>query len=738
MEYCSKKLKIAGIINILLGIITVLPSPLYGIFMLITGFILYTYSNENYEGLTSKKTILVIIALIMLITNIVSAILILLVTDKLEELRHKGFTGPPKRKLKQKIVVIDPEVKRIDILLKLGVGMVFVSGILFATTTWEIITNPIKALVLILMGTLFLGLSSFSDKKLKLEKTTFMYWILSMSFYLLTWIGIGYFGLINEWFTFSGGGHDLVYMITFLIVSALSYLTYKKFNKQELLYIVYAGLLISVYNLFSFVNVLEIIKILVINILVFITYIISNKNTILNKFSKTIIYLTIIGIINALDNNPILVLVSSLVNITSLFYIMYKNENEEENILILLLNYILIVISIMNLDIKEYQGVLVVLLTSIETLLFRFKILSKSIYADLSNQVLYTICTFIMFLTSITATYEEICLISDLYLIISLLSSFNWNKDNSNIILKYTQPIAVAFVVASGAFYLDIHCFDVTFAGFSLITSVIYCFMNLLVKDKQLKNEYFIALVLLTLLSTMVNLFQNDFLLSIVTILTPAYIFCYNYLVLDNNEGIINISFIYLLLSIFLSITINEIISTSVLINNIIVIWIFCVLMFFLKDEKTLTKIANISLVLPMYNIIQYTNFEYTIKLILSNILQFYVLYIIVRFFCEKTETKNIVSIIGIVFIILQVIFQIGIITGLYVGIIGILIIIIGFYNKKNNSLFITGIIITIINIIFQLQDLWQRIPFYLYLLICGLGIIGFVTYKEMKKINKK
>ena len=150
MEYCSKKLKIAGIINILLGIITVLPSPLYGIFMLITGFILYTYSNENYEGLTSKKTILVIIALIMLITNIVSAILILLVTDKLEELRHKGFTGPPKRNLKQKIVVIDPEVKRIDILLKLGVGMVFVSGILFATTTWEIITNPIKALVLIL------------------------------------------------------------------------------------------------------------------------------------------------------------------------------------------------------------------------------------------------------------------------------------------------------------------------------------------------------------------------------------------------------------------------------------------------------------------------------------------------------------------------------------------------------------------------------------------------------------
>lgn len=734
MEYCSKYLKIAGLINIGMGVITISVFGIYGIIMLITGFIIFSSSANSYEHLMTKKTELLLIALLMLILNIVTAIILFIVIDKLESLKMKGFVGPPIHKEKPKKEIINPEVKRIDALLKLGVGMVFVSGILFATTTWEIITNPIKAIVLILMGTLFLGLSVFSEKKLKLEKTTFMYWLLSMSFYLLTWVGIGYFGLISNWFTYSGAGKDLVYMITFLLVSLLSYITYNKFNKKELLYIVYTGILISIYNLLSFINILDIVKIMIINILVFISLILSNKNTSLNKFSKTVVYLIFIGIINFLDNNHILVLIASIINISSLLYLMYNNENEEENLLILILNYILIVISVNNLDIESYHGVLVLLITSIETLLFRFKILSKSIITDFSNQILYTICTLLMFINSISFTYEEIFIISIIYLIINFIGSINWNQDNSNQIFKYTQSSAVALVVASGAFFIDVHYFNVTFAGFSLITSVVYCFMNLLLKDKLLKKEYYISLVVLTILSTFINLFQNDFLLSIVTIITPAYIFCYNYLVLEENEGIINISFIYLLLSIYLSITHNEILSHSVFINNILVIAIFFALLLILKEEKTLNKIITISIVLPMYNIIQYTNFEPSIKSICSNILQLYVLFIIVKFLCQKVETKNVISVIGVIFIILQIIFEPGIMIGMYVGIIGILITMLGFYNKEYNTLFTTGIIITIVNIIYQLRDLWGRIPFWLYLLIGGLGIIGFVTYKELKK----
>ena len=62
----------------------------------------------------------------------------------------------------------------------------------------------------------------------------------------------------------------------------------------------------------------------------------------------------------------------------------------------------------------------------------------------------------------------------------------------------------------------------------------------------------------------------------------------------------------------------------------------------------------------------------------------------------------------------------------------------IGYKDKELGTLFPTGIIITIANIIYQLNQLWGEIPFWLYLLIGGLSIIVFVTYKELRKNKEK
>ena len=60
----------------------------------------------------------------------------------------------------------------------------------------------------------------------------------------------------------------------------------------------------------------------------------------------------------------------------------------------------------------------------------------------------------------------------------------------------------------------------------------------------------------------------------------------------------------------------------------------------------------------------------------------------------------------------------------------------IGYYKNEFKAFFKGGIIITVVNIIYQLRNLWEQIPFWLYLLVGGLALIGFVTYKEMN--NKK
>ena len=58
--------------------------------------------------------------------------------------------------------------------------------------------------------------------------------------------------------------------------------------------------------------------------------------------------------------------------------------------------------------------------------------------------------------------------------------------------------------------------------------------------------------------------------------------------------------------------------------------------------------------------------------------------------------------------------------------------------NDKYKFHFYVGVVFTILNIIYQLRDIWSVIPFWLYLLIGGLVLIFVATQKQMKKIEKK
>ena len=122
-------------------------------------------------------------------------------------------------------------------------------------------------------------------------------------------------------------------------------------------------------------------------------------------------------------------------------------------------------------------------------------------------------------------------------------------------------------------------------------------------------------------------------------------------------------------------------------------------------------------------------------KLVCVNIIELYGLYLIVKyFFGNKNGDRNGIIIAGLLFILVQVIFTTDVVVAIYVGLVGILLIALGFSREDLSILFKAGIVVTVVNIIFQLRSLWSEIPFSLYLLVGGLGIIGFVTYKEIKK----
>ena len=120
--------------------------------------------------------------------------------------------------------------------------------------------------------------------------------------------------------------------------------------------------------------------------------------------------------------------------------------------------------------------------------------------------------------------------------------------------------------------------------------------------------------------------------------------------------------------------------------------------------------------------------------MVLSNFFWLYVLFLVIKFFISNKEAKDIVATIGLSVIIASIIFVTDILVGLYIGLLSIILIFTTFNSEHLKKLFYCNIVITMLNIVVQLWEFWTQIPFYLYLLLVGIALIAFVTYKELHK----
>ena len=129
-------LVISGIINILVSIIftgfTGI-SLFYSVFPMITGiiFILFSYS----ENLKSKKQIILILSIFLLAVSPLSSFINLFFISEIDK--------EPKRSRSPNID-IDPEIKRIDILIKVGISLIILSCLIFIFSDWNIFNDCIN------------------------------------------------------------------------------------------------------------------------------------------------------------------------------------------------------------------------------------------------------------------------------------------------------------------------------------------------------------------------------------------------------------------------------------------------------------------------------------------------------------------------------------------------------------------------------------------------------------------
>lgn len=734
MDKERKLLRAAGILDCVIGGLTI-PVFFWGIPLILIGLYLYTESKSTDEELIKNKTIYRVIAILSFFFNIISFAIVYTVTDNITKYEKKvnGKNAPPKKV----VYKIDSESKKIDILLKLGVGMVFISGILFATTSWSFINNYIKAFALILFGAIFIVLSIFTEKKLKIYKSSFMYWLLGISFFLLTIVGILYFGIFGSYLTYTGAGKSLAYAITLLSAAGFLFATYLKFPQKYLANLSLLSTTIAVYNIAMYMSS-NTIAICVIAGIVTILNIVNRKENIISNYTNLISYTILPISIIICFNDPISLFIASIINIINFNYKAVIEKDKNISPINILFTEILLFISVAKLNVFHDLNVsLIMLLVSLYTLLINTNILKSSNNTKLFNFIIYSLISLGIVLSSaISLLYDNtynMIISSVIYLLIFTITRNGLFKSIKYEKLKYIEPIVLFFPVLSVPLtFID----NFSYIYVISIMALIYSIIGFITKDEEASKINLAYGIIGTIFVIQAFTSNKELPLAIINLITALTLFSKFDMKEDNNIPLKSITYILLLLSVYIPFVGMNILNISepiIIITYIIITYLIALLL----RKEHISKITNFQVIIPLLQMINYFNLNNTVSSILISLTFLYAVALFIKYFVKDIKAKNIIIVIALIIFLFEPFFLESIYGGIYIGIMGIVTIIYGFRKDEHNSIFITGIVITILNILYRLKGLWKLLPFWLYLLLGGLLIIGFVTYKEIKKSKK-
>ena len=422
----KSNLKIAGILNIIFSAISFIltffnysfVSFISGFlsfgFLLASGVIFLNLSNLSEKELYYKKDLIIVLGAILVMFNLISALLVLISSSKLtsyqNNITNDNYLETP---IKPKI---DKETRRIDILLKLGTAMVLISGIIFSTTTWHSISAGFKVFFLIIGSILLFALSKFTEKKLQLTKSSFVYFLLGSSFLVFAFLSIGYFNLFGPYFCMKGHLSDLYFSSLFAIIMIISAIIYHKYNYKTFIIIGLFSLLLSVIYFFLSFNIKEgIVTIIILSFLLISNLFIKEEQKTLKTFI-TILIITMgfifIPYLLTLEN-PYILVANSILLIANLAVILFKDQKISTRILSIILINLIIPFTIIYLNIRYGATmVFIVGILSILYILSTFTKLLENKALNIAYQITYNTIIIYTLLISLFAKAEDLFFIA--------------------------------------------------------------------------------------------------------------------------------------------------------------------------------------------------------------------------------------------------------------------------------------------------------------------------------------
>lgn len=225
--------------------------------------------------------------------------------------------------------------------LYLGVILIMLAGIVFATTTWDYLPGVIKALLLFGFSSMLFGASNLSEKKLKLEKTAFALWVLGALFFPITCISAGYLEVFGNYFSLNSEGKYLFSLFSAIVCLPIYIVGAKKYISKAISYI--GAINITLIAYFMFLNISDKTDILLIamgayNLIVLaILTNIKTKSKLSENMTDSMLVvskivlgiITIISIINTSMSNAVSIayLINYLIIIGNYKYICIKQKS---------------------------------------------------------------------------------------------------------------------------------------------------------------------------------------------------------------------------------------------------------------------------------------------------------------------------------------------------------------------------------------------------------------------------
>ena len=109
-------------------------------------------------------------------------------------------------------------VSTINVILILGAMLISLAGFIFASATWDSLNMFFKTALLLSFSALFFGIHSLAERKLKLEQTGRVFYILGSIFLPAAIAAAGFLNVFGEFFSFSGEGRAAVFSAMFFSV----------------------------------------------------------------------------------------------------------------------------------------------------------------------------------------------------------------------------------------------------------------------------------------------------------------------------------------------------------------------------------------------------------------------------------------------------------------------------------------------------------------------------------------